>query len=221
MLVLVPAPPWRRSTMISAVSSAAASSRCTGSPASGKFSRARSVWAPCRPAAGTATSPSRSRSMRVSPLMPSSSAAGPPASVAEDHLLDVHALDLVERGHHRRGLVVAAEELDEHDAARRAHVGVHVVQPDARPDVAAVLGEDLLHVHRVLQPVGDVDAEDDVVVVHVESSLVVCGSQQSTSRPPARTWSSIFWVCARRTSSISPTLRAMRSSPAARVWSLP
>src|SRR5450759_4153938 len=169
MLVLVPAPPWRRSTTISAASAPAASSRqarsmasalasspahapsvrlvraqasltvpkarasspCTGSPASGKFSSARSVWAPCRPAAGTATSPSRSRSMRVSSLMLSASAAGLSPSVGEDHLLDVHALYRVQLGHHGRGLVVGAEELDEHEAARRAHVGVHVVQPHA------------------------------------------------------------------------------------------
>ena len=149
------------------------------------------------------------------------------ASVTEEHLLDDDALDLVELGHHRRGLVVTSEELDEHDAARRAHVRVHVVQADARLDVAPVLGEDLLHVRRVLEAVADVDAEDDVVVVHVGSSRR--GSpfgprrsrQQSTSRPPALTWSSILWVCARRTSSISASLCAMSSSPTARVSSLP
>ena len=41
-----------------------------------------------------------------------------------------------------------------------------VVQADARLDVAAVLGEDLLDVHGVLEPVADVDAEDDVCVAH-------------------------------------------------------
>ena len=86
-----------------------------------------------------------------------------------------------------------------------------VVQADARLDVAAVLGEDLLHVHRVLEPVADVDAEDDVLVAHGWSlrrgdGLVRRTVQQSTSRSPARTWASIFSVCARRTGSISRDL---------------
>src|SRR5664280_188329 len=265
MLVLVPAPPCRRSTTISAASPPSASSwqarsmasalassrahaprarlvrtqasltvpkarasRCIrSSPASAKFSSARSVCAPCRLRAGTATSPRRSRSILTSSLTwdPSSRSGDSPgsggrrASVAEHHLLDADALDGVEPGHHRRGLFLAAEELDEHDAARRATAVVDVVQTDARLDVAAVLGEHLLHVHGVLEPVAHVDAEDDVVVVHDASSLV--RRQQSTSRSPARTLSSIFWVWARRTSSISRTCSSMSLSPISRVPSVP
>ena len=59
------------------------------------------------------------------------------------------------------------------------------------------------------------------VVVVVGPGALRRSAQQSTSRLPARTCASIFSVWARRTGSISATLRSMTCSPTARVSSLP
>ena len=103
--------------------------------------------------------------------------------MGELDLLHLDAGDGAQAAGDLAGDVGGADELEDDDAAGRADVAGDVVQADARLDVAAELGEDLLHRGGVLQAVGDVHGEDLVGVGHVLRSFRGVGGGVPSGEP--------------------------------------
>jgi len=108
--------------------------------------------------------------------------------VVEDHLLDFDAFDRSELPGQFEATRFVADDFEDEDAGGGAVIGADFVEAEASLDIAAVFGQNGLHVACFLETVTDVHAEDDVFVHGHRGSLLV-----SRWRVPA------VWGVVRRT----------------------
>jgi len=100
--------------------------------------------------------------------------------VSEDHLLGFDTADGCELLEDRQALAFAADHFEDDDAVWRGEFLPDIVQPKPRLDVRAIVGENLLDDSRMLYPIRDVNADDDVtVLLH---GVLLCAQSSMTVR---------------------------------------
>jgi hypothetical protein len=105
----------------------------------------------------------------------------------ENHPLDLHTVEGGKLSDHGRALSIFADELNEHQPVGRAERFVDVVQSEPRFDIAAELRQNALNRRHVLDSVGNVDAQDHVIVAGRFARRgihrLIAAHQQSLARP--------------------------------------
>jgi hypothetical protein len=90
--------------------------------------------------------------------------------VLKDHLFRVYTLNLFEPVDHRSTCRSVAKQFEQYQSPWRAETVIHMVQADARLDVAAVFRQHLLDIRGVLDPIGNMNP-DNVMIFHARGSF--------------------------------------------------